>query len=181
MVRFDAFDLIARRGHLEGVVDPFALSRLAEELDERLGDSEPAAGVRWRIDGTADALGHPALDVALDGALPVTCQRCLGALAFRVTQRTRLLVAKSEAELAALDDSGENEVVLGASPLDAPAVAFSLFAFVVVYFTVFGAGIWYLLKLMKKPPEAHESALDGAPIRTAGVTPALAVLEGEEA
>ena len=119
MVRFDAFDLIARRGHLEGVVDPFALSRLAEELDERLGDSEPAAGVRWRIDGTADALGHPALDVALDGALPVTCQRCLGALAFRVTQRTRLLVAKSEAELAALDDSGEDEVVLGASPLDA--------------------------------------------------------------
>jgi cytochrome d ubiquinol oxidase subunit I len=68
-----------------------------------------------------------------------------------------------------------------ASPLDAPAVALSLLAFVVVYFTVFGAGIWYLLKLMKKPPEAHESALDGAPIRTAGVTPAPAVLEGEEA
>ena len=57
--------------------------------------------------------------MALDGALPVTCQRCLGAFAFPVAQRTRLLVAKSEAELAALDDSGEDEVVLGASPLDA--------------------------------------------------------------
>jgi cytochrome bd ubiquinol oxidase subunit I len=68
-----------------------------------------------------------------------------------------------------------------ASPLDAPAVAFSLFAFVVVYFTVFGAGIWYLLRLMKKPPEAHEAALDGTPVRTAGITPAPAVLEGEPA
>lgn len=65
-----------------------------------------------------------------------------------------------------------------ASPLDAPAVAASLIAFVIVYFAVFGMGVWYLLNLMKKPPEAHESGLDGAPIRTAGITPAPAVLEG---
>ena len=68
-----------------------------------------------------------------------------------------------------------------ASPLDAPAVAASLIAFVLVYFSVFGAGIWYLLRLMKKPPEAHEAALDGSPIRTAGITPAPAVIEGEGA
>jgi cytochrome d ubiquinol oxidase subunit I len=66
-----------------------------------------------------------------------------------------------------------------ASPLDAPAVAASLLAFVLVYFSVFGMGIWYLLHLMKKPPEAHESALDGAPIRTAGITPAPAIEGGE--
>lgn len=68
-----------------------------------------------------------------------------------------------------------------ASPLDAPAVAASLLAFVLVYFIVFGAGIWYLLKLMKKPPEAHEAALDGAPIRSAGITPAPAVIEEDGA
>jgi len=68
-----------------------------------------------------------------------------------------------------------------ASPLDAPAVAGSLIAFAVVYFSVFGAGIWYLLRLMKKPPEAHEATLDGMPIRTAGITPAPAVIEGEGA
>lgn len=68
--------------------------------------------------------------------------------------------------------------VHSASPLDAPAVAASLLAFVVVYFTVFGAGIWYLLKLMQKPPEAHERGLEDAPIRTAGVTPAPAMIEG---
>ena len=38
------------------------------------------------------------------------------------------------------------------SPLDAPAVAASLTAFVVVYAFVFGAGVFYLLRLMGKPP-----------------------------
>ena len=63
-----------------------------------------------------------------------------------------------------------------ASPLHAPAVAVSLLAFVLVYFAVFGAGIWYVLRLMKKPPEAHETTLDGTPVRTAGVTPAPAII-----
>jgi cytochrome d ubiquinol oxidase subunit I len=68
-----------------------------------------------------------------------------------------------------------------ASPLDAPAVAASLLAFVVVYFVVFGMGVWYLLGLMKKPPEAHEPALGHAPIRSAGITPAAQVLSSDGA
>jgi cytochrome d ubiquinol oxidase subunit I len=66
-----------------------------------------------------------------------------------------------------------------AAPLDAPAVAASLLAFVVVYFIVFGAGIVYIFKLAAKPPEAHEPTPDDAPIRSAGITPAAAVLEGD--
>ncbi|MDP4574810.1 cytochrome ubiquinol oxidase subunit I [Qipengyuania sp. G39] len=61
-----------------------------------------------------------------------------------------------------------------ASPLDAPAVATSLLAFVAVYFAVFGAGVWYILHLMHKPPHAHETGVkrgDTGPIRTAGITP----------
>lgn len=65
-----------------------------------------------------------------------------------------------------------------ASPLDAPAVAASLAAFAAVYFTVFGAGIWYLLRLMQKPPEAHEQTPEEVPIRSAGITPAIQVAEG---
>jgi len=68
-----------------------------------------------------------------------------------------------------------------ASPLDAPAIAASLLAFVVVYFAVFGMGVWYLLGLMKKPPEAHEPPLGHAPIRSAGITPAAQVLSGDGA
>ena len=64
-----------------------------------------------------------------------------------------------------------------ASPLDAPAVGASLTAFVVIYFFVFGAGIFYILRLMNHAPQVGEqgmSASDG-PIRTAGITPAQQV------
>ena len=73
------------------------------------------------------------------------------------------------------------------APLAAPAVAASLLAFVVVYFTVFTAGAGYILVLMRRPPLAQEPGLpEGVegPIRTAGITPAPAVdprrtLEGD--
>ncbi|MDH7974513.1 cytochrome ubiquinol oxidase subunit I [Sphingomonas sp. AR_OL41] len=58
------------------------------------------------------------------------------------------------------------------SPLAAPAVGASLIAFVCVYFAVFGFGTWYILKLINKGVESGEPALDDAPIRTAGITPA---------
>ncbi|KRB85981.1 cytochrome D ubiquinol oxidase subunit I [Sphingomonas sp. Root710] len=68
-----------------------------------------------------------------------------------------------------------------ASPLAAPAVGASLIAFVIVYFAVFGAGAWYILKLMAKPPKAFESAdpVDQGPIRSAGITPAPSVDGGK--
>lgn len=61
-----------------------------------------------------------------------------------------------------------------ASPLAAPAVATSLIAFIVVYFVVFGIGVWYLLRLMRKPPQADEHGVartERGPVRTAGITP----------
>ena len=60
-----------------------------------------------------------------------------------------------------------------ASPIAAPAVAASLAAFAVVYFAVFGAGIWYLLRLFGQTPHEHEPGPPrGQPVRTAGITPA---------
>jgi cytochrome d ubiquinol oxidase subunit I len=58
------------------------------------------------------------------------------------------------------------------SPLAAPAVASSLVAFIVVYFAVFGAGVWYLLHLMRNAPHAGEAEPPNAPVRTSGITPA---------
>jgi cytochrome d ubiquinol oxidase subunit I len=61
-----------------------------------------------------------------------------------------------------------------AAPLDAAAVGASLVAFVIVYFAVFGAGTFYLIRLMGKLPETRhpewDDDMDG-PIRTAGITP----------
>jgi cytochrome d ubiquinol oxidase subunit I len=59
------------------------------------------------------------------------------------------------------------------SPLAAPAVASSLIAFVIVYFTIFAAGIVYILRLMAAPPHPGEAGPQhGAPMRAAGITPA---------
>ncbi|MDB5663099.1 MAG: cytochrome bd-I oxidase subunit [Sphingomonas bacterium] len=63
------------------------------------------------------------------------------------------------------------------SPLAAPAVGASLVAFVLVYFSVFAAGTVYILRLMAHPPGPHESEPQEAPIRTAGITPAPAVMD----
>jgi len=66
-----------------------------------------------------------------------------------------------------------------ASPLDAPAVAASLLAFIVVYFIVFGAGVFYILRLMNRPPQPGEAGpAHDQPMRAAGITPAPQVAEG---
>jgi cytochrome d ubiquinol oxidase subunit I len=65
------------------------------------------------------------------------------------------------------------------SPIAAEAVGASLVAFVLVYFAVFGAGTWYILRLMGKPPQPHESGAEHAPIRTAGTVPGPAQQRGD--
>ena len=60
------------------------------------------------------------------------------------------------------------------SPLDAAAVGASLVAFFVVYLCVFGAGTFYVLRLMSKSPEAGIDENIG-PTRSAGITPAAAI------
>jgi cytochrome d ubiquinol oxidase subunit I len=62
------------------------------------------------------------------------------------------------------------------SPIGAPGVTGSLLAFVVVYFAAFASGTVYLLKLMAHAPEAHETAPASLPTRTAGITPAAAIV-----
>ena len=44
-----------------------------------------------------------------------------------------------------------------ASEIDSGTVGASLAIFVIVYFTVFGAGVLYLLRMMARPPGAAEA------------------------
>lgn len=57
------------------------------------------------------------------------------------------------------------------SPIAAPAVGASLVAFVIVYFFVFGAGTFYILRLMARLPREPDPDLDSGPIRTSGTMP----------
>ena len=61
------------------------------------------------------------------------------------------------------------------APIAAPAVATSLIAFIVVYFLIFGAGTFYILRLMGRLPRDPGPDLEEGPIRSAGITPAPAV------
>ena len=55
------------------------------------------------------------------------------------------------------------------SPIDAPAVAISLVAFIIIYFTLFGAGFHYIFRQMKKPPMLSEPVMNpGLPARAGG-------------
>jgi cytochrome d ubiquinol oxidase subunit I len=65
-----------------------------------------------------------------------------------------------------------------ASPIDAPAIAVSLAAFIVVYLIIFGAGTWYILRLMGGSISAAKGPATGEPTRAAGITPAPAVEPG---
>lgn len=59
------------------------------------------------------------------------------------------------------------------SNVDAEAIGASLVAFIIVYFLVFGAGTFYILRLMWKPPLGDDGELEQAPTRAAGITPAI--------
>lgn len=59
------------------------------------------------------------------------------------------------------------------APVEAPAVATSLLAFIVVYFFIFGAGTFYLLRMMNNPVKAPNQGFKDGPIRTAGIAPVL--------
>lgn len=60
------------------------------------------------------------------------------------------------------------------APLQAPAVATSLLAFVLAYFFVFGSGTFYALRLMSKRPRDRIEIDEIGPTRTAGITPVAA-------
>ncbi|WP_223423788.1 cytochrome ubiquinol oxidase subunit I [Tateyamaria pelophila] len=57
------------------------------------------------------------------------------------------------------------------APVAAPAVAASLLAFIVVYFFVFGAGTFYLLRMMNAPPKAPIPGIKEGPLRTVSMSP----------
>jgi cytochrome d ubiquinol oxidase subunit I len=57
------------------------------------------------------------------------------------------------------------------SSVASEAVASSLVAFVLVYFSVFGAGAFYMLRLMGKPPQPSEPDLPAGPMHAQGLMP----------
>ena len=66
-----------------------------------------------------------------------------------------------------------------ASPIAAPAIGASLIAFIIVYFAVFGAGAFYILRLCGKSPDSAEPDIEPGPTHAAGINPGPALKAGE--
>jgi uncharacterized protein len=116
---FDAYDLVRRRASSAGKFDATSLPRVADQLAPEGGSAE----IAWRISGIVDPSGRPALEVRVDGAVPLVCQRCLQPFDWRVAQRTMVFLARDERELETLDADDEHEVILAAAPIDAATLA----------------------------------------------------------
>ena len=112
--RFDAFRLSDRGESLAGEIDVARRTRIADRLAQMAGP----VPVSWRIEGGHDAFDRPALTLAVQGNLPLVCQRCLQVFDAAIDTRSELLLARDESELARLDTE-EAEVLLASAPLDA--------------------------------------------------------------
>jgi len=64
------------------------------------------------------------------------------------------------------------------SNIDAEAIGASLIAFILTYFIVFGAGVFYIIRHVSKTPEGDEGPLNEGPTRAAGITPAQQIEAG---
>ena len=63
-----------------------------------------------------------------------------------------------------------------ASPIATPGVIWSFVTIALVYLIVFGVGLRYILRLMRRPPGIGQAGPEsGVPVRSAGITPAAAL------
>ena len=65
------------------------------------------------------------------------------------------------------------------SPISAPAIGASLLAFIIVYFAVYAAGIFYLFRLAAGSPDGVAPTLEPGPMHAAGLTPGSTLEAGQ--
>ena len=111
--RFRAREFSARGETLEGTVAAGDWPRTRDAV------ADPAAPIRYRVEGCTDDAGHPGLAIELEGTVALNCQRGLHPMPVALGGRTMVLLAANEAELEAWDrDVEDAEVILASGPID---------------------------------------------------------------
>ena len=92
--------------------------KLAEcvRLKDYLYDSQ--GKLEYKISGALDKNGRSILQVAINGAISVHCQRCLGELVHLLDLQTDIHLAENESELSRLDKTKTIDGILAVSNLD---------------------------------------------------------------
>ncbi len=107
----DLFEFARQGRTAEGELPIARLSRV--ETPDRRGS------LAWRARGSLEGRhGAPRLDLAVDGDVVLTCQRCLQPMNEPVHVVTRLLVADDEDAAEALDQDDDFDVVVGSTAFD---------------------------------------------------------------
>jgi len=107
------------------VIDGLEFARAAARLQGawpvaeflRLHDAlrSTAGTLRYELRGVPEEKGRPALRLKVEGALQLTCQRCLGALEFPLQLEVALQLAATQEEMdaAPLEADGPESIVAG--------------------------------------------------------------------
>lgn len=96
----DGFEFGETGGLASGSWPVADLPRLQDLLRGNAGE------IAYRITGTRDEVGRPALEIGVKGVLQLTCQRCLEVLPYRFDTRSVLVLARKAAEIEADDALG---------------------------------------------------------------------------
>ena len=105
----DAWRMVAARRGFEGSLPLSSLSRLRDVLCEG-GPGEALGDVRFAIGFDRDALQVPYVELRIDAALPLECQRTLQRFLQPVQLVQRLGLIRDEAEEAGLPEGYEPRV-----------------------------------------------------------------------
>jgi uncharacterized protein len=89
----DGLKFARERGQLAGEMEVADMPRLQDML------AEGAGRVGYAVAGLVDDRGRPALDVAVQGTIPLICQRCLERLDFELERASRLVLVADSSEL----------------------------------------------------------------------------------
>ncbi len=105
----DGFEFARIGGERHGDWPLANLPRLQDALRSNAG------ALAWSVKGVHDGAGRPALAVAVDGTLALTCQRCLEVIEHRVRSSSVLVLAHTEAEADAdpVEADGPERIVAG--------------------------------------------------------------------
>jgi uncharacterized protein len=115
----DTFEFCRHKERGEGQIAITDLPRLAGEAAERSGV------IQWTLVGGVNVHGHPQMNLVVNGAVRLVCQRCLKPFEFVIDSSAVVVVATDEQsadQLDALLAEESVEVIVGSKSFDIRAL-----------------------------------------------------------
>jgi uncharacterized protein len=113
----DSFAFARDGGKLQLEFREAAFERLADQI---VGDKQGVVGVS--LGGYRDSEGAHSLQMSLRGCIHLTCQRCLGTLAWQVDMDHELILVRREDQIPDDELEDDVDVIVGSSAMSVLAL-----------------------------------------------------------